>query len=203
MGRPCQGASVAHVAMTKIEQTGPNTADGEKFRARRLNFSSLSPDPHRPHTSSAASGEEQETVVASNTSQIASPSFFYSIMAPAPAVPEPTRPSIVRSTSYVPNGIPAPPVTAPSLQTSESQPTLDAVLELADGTAFRGISFGAQGKSVSGECVFQTGTLQIPFFYKLDTRSTTIMNERIEKKMVIVCGDFEFGRYGWIYRVLD
>lgn len=103
-------------------------------------------------------------------------------MAPAPAVPEPIRPSIVRSTSYVPNGIPAPPVTAPSLQTSESQPTLDAVLELADGTAFRGISFGAQGKSVSGECVFQTGTPQTPFFYKFDTRSTTIMNERIEKK---------------------
>ena len=31
------------------------------------------------------------------------------------------------------------------------------VLELADGTAYEGISFGAQGKSVSGECVFQTG----------------------------------------------
>ena len=34
---------------------------------------------------------------------------------------------------------------------------LDGVLELADGSAFRGISFGAQGKSISGECVFQTG----------------------------------------------
>jgi len=31
------------------------------------------------------------------------------------------------------------------------------VLELADGTALHGISFGAQNKSVSGECVFQTG----------------------------------------------
>lgn len=32
-----------------------------------------------------------------------------------------------------------------------------AVLELADGTLFRGTSFGAPGKSISGECVFQTG----------------------------------------------
>jgi carbamoyl-phosphate synthase/aspartate carbamoyltransferase len=35
---------------------------------------------------------------------------------------------------------------------------LDGVLELVDGSAYRGISFGAGGKSVSGECVFQTGT---------------------------------------------
>ncbi|KAI1787477.1 hypothetical protein LXA43DRAFT_1028840 [Ganoderma leucocontextum] len=38
----------------------------------------------------------------------------------------------------------------------ENKP-VDAVLELADGTVFRGISFGAEGKSVAGECVFQTG----------------------------------------------
>lgn len=31
------------------------------------------------------------------------------------------------------------------------------VLELADGTAFQGYSFGAPRKSISGECVFQTG----------------------------------------------
>ena len=31
------------------------------------------------------------------------------------------------------------------------------VLELADGTEYQGISFGAEGKSISGECVFQTG----------------------------------------------
>ncbi|KAF6756698.1 aspartate carbamoyltransferase [Ephemerocybe angulata] len=34
---------------------------------------------------------------------------------------------------------------------------VEAVLEFVDGSAFRGISFGAEGKSVSGECVFQTG----------------------------------------------
>ncbi|KAG8812756.1 hypothetical protein FRC17_001840, partial [Serendipita sp. 399] len=33
----------------------------------------------------------------------------------------------------------------------------DAVLELVDGTLYPGISFGAVGKSVAGECVFQTG----------------------------------------------
>ncbi|KAG8799742.1 hypothetical protein FRC16_004468 [Serendipita sp. 398] len=33
----------------------------------------------------------------------------------------------------------------------------DTVLELIDGTLYHGISFGAVGKSVAGECVFQTG----------------------------------------------
>jgi hypothetical protein len=35
--------------------------------------------------------------------------------------------------------------------------TSKMVLELVDGTAFQGFSFGAKGKSISGECVFQTG----------------------------------------------
>lgn len=33
----------------------------------------------------------------------------------------------------------------------------NAVLELSDGTLYTGISFGAEQKSVAGECVFQTG----------------------------------------------
>jgi hypothetical protein len=33
----------------------------------------------------------------------------------------------------------------------------DIVLELSDGFACQGISFGVEGKSVAGECVFQTG----------------------------------------------
>ena len=33
----------------------------------------------------------------------------------------------------------------------------DRILQLADGSVFSGISFGAEGKSVAGECVFQTG----------------------------------------------
>lgn len=32
-----------------------------------------------------------------------------------------------------------------------------ASLVLQDGTTFQGVSFGAEGKSISGECVFQTG----------------------------------------------
>lgn len=62
------------------------------------------------------------------------------------------RPALSRAAS----GMPAPPVTARLVQSTES-PTTDAVLELVDGTAFRGISFGAEGKSIAGECVFQTG----------------------------------------------
>ncbi|KAH9974929.1 carbamoyl-phosphate synth [Lactifluus volemus] len=67
------------------------------------------------------------------------------------------RPIVTRSQSYAPNGIPAPPIAAPRLHTSDTQNAPDAVLELLDGTAFCGISFGALGKSVAGECVFQTG----------------------------------------------
>lgn len=49
---------------------------------------------------------------------------------------------------------PAPPVTLAPMG-HEGAPRM--VLELADKTEFQGISFGAEGKSVSGECVFQTG----------------------------------------------
>lgn len=66
------------------------------------------------------------------------------------------RPTLSRSTTGIPNGTPAPPVTAQPMQ-SDGATATDAVLELADGTAFRGISFGAEGKSIAGECVFQTG----------------------------------------------
>lgn len=46
----------------------------------------------------------------------------------------------------------------PTLQASTAS-TSKMVLELADGTAFQGFSFGAKGKGISGECVFQTGKL--------------------------------------------
>ena len=72
------------------------------------------------------------------------------------------RPVLSRTASIHPNGYPAPPVTAPSTQ-NENATFTDAVLELSDGTAFRGISFGAENKSVAGECVFQTGTDFITF----------------------------------------
>lgn len=59
------------------------------------------------------------------------------------------------------NGQPAPPVTFAPLQSGNS--IQDAVLELGDGTAYRGISFGADGVSVAGECVFQTGQYFLVF----------------------------------------
>ena len=45
----------------------------------------------------------------------------------------------------------------PSTDSSQNPTSKRMVLELADGTAYEGIGFGAEGKSVSGECVFQTG----------------------------------------------
>lgn len=62
------------------------------------------------------------------------------------------RPSIERMVSRMPS--PAPPASAPPMGKEQSS---EMVLDLADGTSYTGISFGAEGKSVSGECVFQTG----------------------------------------------
>jgi hypothetical protein len=62
------------------------------------------------------------------------------------------RPGLSRTVSRVPS--PAPLASAPPMGIKAG---LDMVLDLADGTSYTGISFGAEGKSVSGECVFQTG----------------------------------------------
>ncbi|KAF8915218.1 hypothetical protein CPB85DRAFT_1375175 [Mucidula mucida] len=59
------------------------------------------------------------------------------------------RPALSRTPSAF--NLPTPPATA------NNKPSDDVVLELSDGTAFRGSSFGAEGTSVAGECVFQTG----------------------------------------------
>ena len=55
------------------------------------------------------------------------------------------------------------------------------VLELADGTAYTGISFGAPNESICGECVFQTGTSQ-PF----------------EKRSCVLTWYTQSDRYGWL-----
>lgn len=66
------------------------------------------------------------------------------------------RPVFARSQSNP--GFPAPPVTFSPLNDDDDMcSSNEAVLELNDGSAFRGISFGAEEKSVAGECVFQTG----------------------------------------------
>jgi hypothetical protein len=59
-----------------------------------------------------------------------------------------------KTTMQVPSIPPVRPVLRPR---PTGLPSDDAVLVLADGTAFYGTSFGAPGKSASGECVFQTG----------------------------------------------
>ena len=80
-------------------------------------------------------------------------------MAPSnpPHLVGPVRPVLSRAASSFAN-IPAPPVTAPHSQVhGAATSSVEAVLELSDGSSFRGISFGAERKSVAGECVFQTG----------------------------------------------
>ena len=67
----------------------------------------------------------------------------------------PVRPALPRMPSAYAN-MPASPVTAPPMSDHEKA-YLDGILELIDGTAYRGFSFGAEGKSIAGECVFQTG----------------------------------------------
>ena len=71
-----------------------------------------------------------------------------------------TRPPVSRTPTTA-NGFPTVPASA-AIPNGHASPTEqgDAVLELSDGSAFQGISFGAAGKSVAGECVFQTGKSQ-------------------------------------------
>ena len=65
-------------------------------------------------------------------------------------------PSLRSALADVPSRAPSPaPPAASTPLGHESAPPM--VLELADGTEYQGISFGAEGTSVSGEVVFQTG----------------------------------------------
>lgn len=70
-----------------------------------------------------------------------------------PSLLQADRPSFARSNTF--DQGPAAPITAHAVDVDSSY--LDAVLELQDGSAFKGISFGAEARSVAGECVFQTG----------------------------------------------
>lgn len=72
-----------------------------------------------------------------------------------PPVSHIDRPVLSRAASSSNSG--PPPVASPLFKDEQSTP-VDAILELGDGSTFRGIAFGAEGKSVAGECVFQTGT---------------------------------------------
>jgi carbamoyl-phosphate synthase/aspartate carbamoyltransferase len=60
------------------------------------------------------------------------------------------------------NAVPFPPVTARPVGSNGEMVTNErlATLELEDGSAYQGYSFGAE-KTVSGELVFQTGIAEI------------------------------------------
>ncbi|KAG0199588.1 hypothetical protein BGX28_007135, partial [Mortierella sp. GBA30] len=58
------------------------------------------------------------------------------------------------------NNTPHPPVTAPPCDLADASTV--ATLVLQDGSSYQGISFGAETKSISGECVFQTGMVGYP-----------------------------------------
>lgn len=55
------------------------------------------------------------------------------------------------------NGFPHPVLSPLFKDDRDASLPADAILELGDGSTFRGIGFGAEAKSVAGECVFQTG----------------------------------------------
>ncbi|KAF5373135.1 hypothetical protein D9758_001533 [Tetrapyrgos nigripes] len=74
----------------------------------------------------------------------------------ASSKPSGARPPLIRLASQFLDH-PTPLATAPPSPTDSIPAAGDAVLELSDGSSYRGISFGAEGKSVAGECVFQTG----------------------------------------------
>ncbi|KAF9430642.1 hypothetical protein BGZ94_005450 [Podila epigama] len=70
-------------------------------------------------------------------------------------------PAQVRATVKAPAATyPMPPVTAPPCDQAETSTV--ATLVLQDGSSYQGISFGAETKSISGECVFQTGMVGYP-----------------------------------------
>src|ERR1700733_2512559 len=67
------------------------------------------------------------------------------------------RPLFARAANSYTKTNNGPPSVMSPLFKDEQSPPVDAILELGDGSTFRGIGFGAEGKSVAGECVFQTG----------------------------------------------
>ena len=78
---------------------------------------------------------------------------FSIVMTSSNPLTKDTVPPLFRNSFTKINGSPA-----SVLHDHEQQTAIaDAVLELGDGSTYRGIGFGAEGKSVAGECVFQTG----------------------------------------------
>lgn len=80
-----------------------------------------------------------------------------------------------------------------------------ATLVLKDGSSYQGISFGSEEKSISGECVFQTGNFCIIFvrsgrkknicflFVSCLARSFFVKHVKLKLKR----------RHGWLSRIFD
>lgn len=67
---PCLDKASGVWRVWRSDEDRANTAKHGRWgeiQRPTMNFSSPSPDPHRPHTPSAASGEEQENVAVPNT----------------------------------------------------------------------------------------------------------------------------------------
>lgn len=94
---------------------------------------------------------------------------------PLPPTTIPVTRSAAATLAPATGGLPVPPATfLPPRELSELFPGPDApqqavkdvskdgkmLLELADGSAYEGFSFGAD-KTISGECVFQTGAKRV------------------------------------------
>jgi hypothetical protein len=77
--------------------------------------------------------------------------------APSSNMPTPTTPAMTNGSRSRKPSLTAPAGLASWKAASGVDASKSMVLELEDGTAYQGVSFGAPSKSVSGECVFQTG----------------------------------------------
>lgn len=69
----------------------------------------------------------------------------------------------------------------------EDKDVTTAALVLQDGSSYQGISFGSEKKSISGECVFQTGKF---FFFAF------VKHVKLKKKT-------HKYRYGWLPRIIN
>jgi carbamoyl-phosphate synthase/aspartate carbamoyltransferase len=58
----------------------------------------------------------------------------------------------------------------PAAALEDPKDVTTAAFVLKDGTSFQGISFGSETKSISGECVFQTGK-----FYWVERESVCVI----------------------------
>lgn len=138
---------------------------------------------------------------------------------PAPPAIDLTPPTSLSPTRFgQPGGLPVPPVTCPppseldaifpgpdaadgenrgrgTKASSGIQGDGKMLLELTDGTAYEGFGFGAD-KSISGECVFQTGRsfLRVLILYSTNETSGSASASRLSEIELVLRGRRKFLR---------